>query len=138
MEMKDKIMEKIKSDYSGWTGGVNKEAIDIVESLIKNYDINIEDYETTEEFIEALEDEGYINEVVDNYVPIYNNDLYYWVKGNGHFVMEAMQEYGYEIKNIESFEKMIQLGYYYQLENLVKEVLWNDWIEDYNKQKIKH
>ena len=137
MEMKNKIMEKIKSDYSGWTGGVNKEAIDVVESLIKNYDINIEDYETTEEFIEALEDEGYINEVINNAVPIYNNDLYYWVKDNGHFVMEALQEYGYEIKDIESFERMIMIGYYYKLESFVYGILYNNWIEDYKKELAK-
>jgi hypothetical protein len=138
MEMKNKIIENIKSEYSGWTGGVHKDAVDIVISLIENYDINIEDYKTTEEFIEELEDNGYISEAIDSYVPIYYSDLYYWVKDNGHEVMDAMQEYGYEMKDLESFDKMIQIGYFYQLEKVVREVLFNDWIEDYNKQKIKH
>ena len=137
MVMKDKIIEKIKSDYSGWNDGVHKEAVNCVISLIEDYDFDIEDYETTEEFIEALEDEGYINEAVDSFTPIYNYELYDWVKDNGHEVMDAMEEYGYEMKDIESFEKMIQIGYFYQLENLVKEVLWNDWIEEYKEEVVK-
>ena len=138
MEMKDKIIEKIKSDYSGWTGGVHKEAIDIIESLIDGYyDVNIEDYETTEEFIQELEDNGYVHECIDSHVPIYYSDLYYWVKDNGNVIMDAMEEYGYEMKDVESFEKMIQIGYYYQLENLVKEVLCNDWIEEYKEEVVK-
>ena len=123
MEMQDKIIEKIKSDYSGWTGEVHKEAIDIV----------IEDYESTEEFIEVLEDKGYIHEAVDGFIPMYNADLYEWVKDNGHVVMEAMKEYGYEMKDVESFEQMISQGYFYQLENLVREVLFNNWIEEYKE-----
>jgi len=138
MEMKNKIIENIKSEYSGWTGGVNKEAVDVVISLIENYGVDIEDYETTEEFIEELEDNGYIHEVIDSYVPIYYSDLYYWVKDNGHEVKDAMENYGYEMKDVKSFDDMIQIGYFYQLENLVREVLWGNWIEDYNKQKIKH
>ena len=131
MEMKNKIMEKIKSDYSGWTGEVHKEAIDIVIELIEDYDIDIEDYETTEEFIEALEDDGYISEAVDGFVPIYNADLYEWVKDNGHHVTDAINEYGYN-KDVD-FEQMISQGYFYQLDNLVREVLWSDWIEDYKE-----
>jgi|TARA_R100000084_G_C4598234_1_gene121906 GrpB-like predicted nucleotidyltransferase (UPF0157 family) len=133
MEMQDKIIEKIKSDYSGWTGEVHKEAIDIVIELIEDYDIDIEDYESTEEFIEVLEDKGYIHEAVDGFIPMYNADLYEWVKDNGHVVMEAMKEYGYEMKDVESFEQMISQGYFYQLENLVREVLFNNWIEEYKE-----
>ena len=133
MVMKDKIIEKIKSDYSGWNDGVHKEAVNCVISLIEDYDIDIEDYESTEEFIEVLEDKGYIHEAVDGFIPMYNADLYEWVKDNGHVVMEAMKEYGYEMKDVESFEQMISQGYFYQLENLVREVLFNNWIEEYKE-----
>lgn len=129
--MKSKIIENIKAHYSGWTGGVHKQAVDIVESLIENYDVHIEDYETTEEFIQVLEDEGYIHQSVDSHVPVYNTELYYWVKDNGHHVTDAINEYGYDYKM--SFEEMISQGYFYQLENLVKEILWNNWIEEYKE-----
>ena len=139
MEMKDKIIKKIESAYSGWLerDDVHKEAVQCVIELIENYGVDIEDYETTQEFYEALEDNGYIHERVDSYVPIYYSDLYFWVRDNGNVVMEAMENYCYEMKDIESFEKMIQIGYFYQLENLVREVLFNDWIEEYKEELAK-
>jgi len=135
MEMKNKIIEKIKSDYSGWNDGVHREAVQCVIQLIENYGVDIEDYDTTEEFIEELEDNGYIHEVIDSYIPIYNADLYEWVKDNGHFVTDAINEYGYNEKI--DFEQMIRQGYFYQLNELVREVLFNDWIEDYKEEVEK-
>lgn len=53
-----------------------------------------------------------INEIADNYVDIYYNDLFDWAKDNFSYINDAISEYG--LSDNTDIVNQIQMGQYYE------------------------
>ena len=73
-------------------------------------------------------DNGYIsdliNEIADNNVSIYTNDLWTWARDNSDKVEDAISEFGWDSKN-GTLEGLFQLAMYSDNENIIYNDLQN-------------
>ena len=113
-----KVLDGFKSDYS-------IELIDIISNF------NGQSLDELMAFIEDINDNGSIDELIDSKIDIYNHTLREWAVDNYGYIEDAVDEFGVQMPF--DFHKVIQMGQYMQLsEDINKEI---EGIKEYIQDK---
>ena len=90
-----------------------------VKEILKNIEnkkIYFDGEDITDLLVEFGEySEGYIGDIItyvcDNNIDIYNDDLWEWIRGNEHYINQAVLNYGIDSKNFDLM-KLFQSAQY--------------------------
>jgi hypothetical protein len=119
----DKDQEIIK-----WTYAENRYLSDLDKDFLSSIlDYCDNDIDNLTDLILNDDPNGYIHEIADNNVDIYNYDLVKWVAddlNNAYIVNDAIKEYGADLNNFDLF-KVIAIGQYKSYSDEINNLIYD-------------
>lgn len=82
-----------------------------IPELLKQKEINLDDYSDHQEVIDALDYDGSLHELIDGQIDIYYYDLRKWAVDNWSYVEDAINEGLVDTSDFD-YHKAIQSGQY--------------------------
>lgn len=92
-----------------------------VLDLIKQKNVDINDWDDAHELYEALDYDGSLHELIDSSIDIYYYDLRKWSVENYSYIEDAIEEGLCE--GVSDFHKLIQVGQYMYYSEQMREVI---------------